>query len=259
MSLEQSQGQYRQLTAILRRAIESGEYPPGSMLPSEDVLCERYGVTRGVVNKAIRPLRAWGLVRVQRGKGTMVRELQPIHRNAVARYQQAAREHAGAHGAFDTEIRSLGLEPRSDTTVDVIGAPADVAESLGLEPGARVVRRDRKMYVSKPGGSAIPVQRAPSYIPAEIAEGTQLAEVDSGPGGIISRFAELGHEQVRITESVRARPSEPAEREFLQLDDDEPVLEIRHTGWTAAGRPVELAVHIVPASLWILDFEFPTS
>jgi GntR family transcriptional regulator len=60
----------------------------------------------------------------------------------------------------------------------------------------------------------VPVQIAPSYIPADLAEVTALAEVDSGPGGIISRFAELGYAQVRITESVRVRPATGQERAF---------------------------------------------
>jgi hypothetical protein len=53
----------------------------------------------------------------------------------------------------------------------------------------------RRMYAND-----VPVQLAPSYIPLKIAEGTAIAEPDPGAGGIISRFAELGYAQVRITE-----------------------------------------------------------
>jgi GntR family transcriptional regulator len=226
------------------------------MLPPEPELAERYGVSRSTVNNAVAVLRAEGLVRVIRGRGTIVREIvAPIHRNAPARYQQAVRERAGGRGAFDTEIRALGLEPRSDTEVGLVTPPPEVARALGLPDGeANVIRRMRHMYAGD-----VPVQIAPSYIPAEIAVGTALAETDSGPGGIISRFAELGHAQVRITESVRARPATAEEQEFLRLDADQPVLEIWHTGWTAEGRPVEVAVHVVPASLWVFDYEWPVT
>lgn len=257
MPVEQPQARFRQLAALLRRAIEEGEYAPGSMLPAEPELAARYDVSRDVVNKAMRVLRAWGLVRVVRGKGTIVREIPQIRRNAVARYQQAARERAGGRGAFDTELRALGLEPRTDTTVDVIEAPADVAAALNLAEGSRVVRRDRKMYARTPSGQDVPVQYAPSYIPADIGEGTQIAEVDSGPGGIISRFAELGHRQARITETIRVRPATDEERSFLQLDEDELAVEVWHRGWDEQDRPVELAVHVVPSSLWLFDYEWP--
>ena len=149
----------------------------------------------------------------------------------------------------------MGLTPRSDTEVERVTPPAEVARALGLPEGEpNVIVRRRKMYAND-----VPVQIAPSYIPAALAEGTPLAEVDSGPGGIISRFAELGQRQVRITESVRARPATAEEQEFLRLEEDQPVIEIWHTGWTAEGRPVEICIHAVPASGWILDYEWPVS
>jgi len=253
VAIEKQQPQYRQLAGLLRAAIESGEYPAGSALPPEPELASRYGVSRSTVNNAVAILRNEGLVRVSRGRGTIVREIPPIHRNAMARYSQAARERTDARGAFDSEIRSLGFTPRSDTTVERVTPPPEVARALGLPEGKpNVIRRMRHMYADD-----IPVQIAPSYIPAEIAEGTPLAEQDPGPGGIISRLADLGLAQTRISESVRARRATAAEREFLRLEEDQPVIEIWHTGWTADGRPVEIAVHAVPASLWILDYEWP--
>jgi GntR family transcriptional regulator len=253
--LEQPQAQYRQLAGILREAIEAGDYAPGSALPPEPELGSQYGVSRDTVNKAVRILRSWGLVQVQRGRGTVVRSLPPIRRNAAVRYQTEARERAGAHGAFDTEIRALGLQPRSDTTVELVVPPAEVARTLGLEEGKpNAIRRMRKMYAND-----IPVQLAPSYIPAEIAEGTQIAEVDSGPGGILSRFAELGYRQARITETVKSRPATDEEREFLLLEADQPVLEIWHVGWTEDDRAVEVCVHAVPAGLWSLEYSWPVS
>ena len=50
--------------------------------------------------------------------------------------------------------------------------------------------------------------------------------------------------------SVRVRPATAEEQAFLELEDDEPVIEIFHTGWTADDRPVEVRVHSVPAYLW---------
>ncbi len=255
MPLETPRPQYRQLADQLRQAIERGEFAPGSLLPPEPEIAARYGVSRATVNNAVAVLRAEGLVRILRGRGTMVRQIPPIHRNAIARYSTAARERGGGRGAFDTEIKGMGLAPRSETTVERVTPPAEVAQVLGLPEGqANVIRRMRHMYADD-----VPVQIAPSYIPADIAEGTALAEVDSGPGGIISRFAELGHAQVRITESVRVRAATDEERSFLHLDDAQAVLEIWHTGWTADGRAVEVAVHVVPASGWILDYEWPVS
>lgn len=255
MSLEKPRAQFRQIAGLLRAAIERGDFAAGSTLPTEAALAEQYGVSRGAINNAVKILRSDGLVRVERGRGTIVREIPVIRRDGTSRYAREARERAGGRGAFDSEIRALGLEPRSDTEVEIVMPPADVAAQLGLPEGQpnAIVRR-RHMFAGQ-----TPVQIAPSYIPLEIAEGTPLAEVDSGPGGIISRFAELGFEQTRITESVRVRRPTDEEQAFLRIEEDQPVIEIWHVGWTAADRAVEVAVHAVPASLWVLDYGWPIS
>lgn len=252
MSIETPRSQYRQLSDVLRDAIERGEYAAGSVLPPEPELAERYGVSRQTVNRAVGILRSQGLARVVRGRGTIVREIPVIHRQATVRYTQAERERGAARGAFDAEIRALGMTPRSDTEVARGVPPAKVARALGLAEGEpNVIIRKRQMYAND-----VPVQLAPSYIPAEIADGTQLAEADSGPGGIISRFAELGYAQTRITEAVTVRMPTDEEQQFLRLEDGQPVIEIWHTGWTADDRPVEICVHSMPAYLWVLGYEW---
>ncbi|HEV2373540.1 MAG TPA: GntR family transcriptional regulator [Streptosporangiaceae bacterium] len=251
MPLESPRAQFRQLADEIRAAVGRGEYPPGSTLPSEPELARRYGVSRLTVNRAVGLLRTEGLVRVERGKGTVVREIPMITRDAMSRYLRTSRERGEARGAFDSEVRGLGLTPRTEVTVERLSAPAAIAVALELAEGADVVTRNRRMYAND-----VPVQLATSWIPAEIADGTRIAEPDSGPGGIISRFAELGYAQTRITERIQVRRPSDGEARFLRLDNDQAVTEIWHTGWTAEDRPVEVCVHVVPAHLWALDYEW---
>ncbi|WP_189132607.1 GntR family transcriptional regulator [Wenjunlia tyrosinilytica] len=51
----------------------TGEHPPGSLLPSEAQLIERYKVSRPTVRKAVEALRTHGLIDVIHGKGSFVR------------------------------------------------------------------------------------------------------------------------------------------------------------------------------------------
>src|SRR5215472_7928285 len=116
MPLEPQRSQYRQLADLLRDAITAGEYPPGSSLPSEPVLAERYSVSRPTVNRAISILRNEGVVCVERGRGTIVREIPLIHRHSQALNgsRPTSRTRASRRpGAFDAEIRDLGMTPRS--------------------------------------------------------------------------------------------------------------------------------------------------
>jgi GntR family transcriptional regulator len=240
-----------EIADAIRAAITSGEYPPGARLPPEDDLAREHGVSRPVVNAAERILRAEGLIRTERGRGTIVTEIPVIRRRSATRYRRDARELGGSRGAFDTEIRGMGHEPRSDVEVTTADPPPEVARALELPAGEQVVIRKRRMYADN-----IPVQLATSYIPASIAVGTPIADVDSGPGGIISRMAEQGYAQVRITETVRWRPPTEEERAFLRLDKGQAVAEIWHTGWTAEGRPVEIMRSAVPAWQWQFDYEW---
>ena len=65
---------YRQLAAILREKIQSGEYPPGRAIPSENRLMQEYGLARETVRKSIGVLADEGLVQAVQGRGVFVVE-----------------------------------------------------------------------------------------------------------------------------------------------------------------------------------------
>ncbi|MER7888963.1 winged helix-turn-helix domain-containing protein [Micromonospora sp. NPDC094482] len=66
--------QYQVLADELRAKIESGEWPPGTKLPSRSQLCKEYGVSDTVVGKAMMILRATGLTETLEGVGVFVAE-----------------------------------------------------------------------------------------------------------------------------------------------------------------------------------------
>ena len=63
---------WRRVADDLRRRIESGEFPPGSMLPSLASLAEEYRVGRTTARKAVGALREAGIVETVRGWGMFV-------------------------------------------------------------------------------------------------------------------------------------------------------------------------------------------
>lgn len=58
----------------LLAAIERGDFPPGSALPSERALCETFGVSRVSIREAIAGIEAMGLITVQHGRGAFIRD-----------------------------------------------------------------------------------------------------------------------------------------------------------------------------------------
>src|SRR5882672_1769335 len=68
---------HRQVFLVLRDQIGRGALVPGSVLPKEEALCERFGVSRITVRRALADLAAQGLVERRQGIGTFVRHDLP--------------------------------------------------------------------------------------------------------------------------------------------------------------------------------------
>lgn len=257
MPIERPRPRYQQIAAILREAIERGDYPPGSTIESEKTLADRYNVDKRTVNTAIMSLRADGLVRVERGARTVVRELPVLTRDAAQRFRIRA-EH-GARGAYEAELTRAGLESHVEQPdVAPTQAPGDIAGLFGLPPGTQVLTRARKMYARKPGSpETYPVQLATSWIPADLAEGTRIEQIDTGPGGTYSRLAELGHAPAEFTETITLRLPDEDERDWLRLDEAQRVYFIRRIAREDSGRIVEVTDTVIPAHACRLVYTWP--
>lgn len=67
---------YEDVIKELKKAILSGTYPTGALLPSETELAKQFGVSRPVVREALRSLQSNGFVEIKRGikGGTFIRD-----------------------------------------------------------------------------------------------------------------------------------------------------------------------------------------
>ena len=63
---------YRQVAYVLRDRIESGQYPPGSRIPTEAEIIEEFEVARTTARRAIALLRDDGLVYTVPQRGSYV-------------------------------------------------------------------------------------------------------------------------------------------------------------------------------------------
>ncbi|MGW5688889.1 GntR family transcriptional regulator [Nonomuraea sp. NPDC003754] len=249
-----STASYRQVADTIRRSIHDGTYPRGSLLPNEDTLAEELGVHRAMVNKALRILKAEGLVYVHMGVGTYVNKLPPLLRDAAVRHSRTHRERGGARGSLASELAQLNYTLDSDHGVAPGRPPAEVAEVLGVDydTDSVIIRGPRYMRAED-----VPIQIVTSYIPRSIADGTPIAERDPGVGGISSRLAELGYAQADIQEDVEVRPPTLEEARFLRMTPDQRVYEIFHVGLTAEDRPVKVNLYVMPTHQWKLRYRYP--
>jgi DNA-binding transcriptional regulator YhcF (GntR family) len=144
---------YHQIYLLLRERIVSGRLPPGALLPGEQDLARRLGVSRITVKRALNELAARGLVERQRGRGTSVAGGAVIPLVA---------------GTFDTLLEGLqrmGLQTAVELLeVEEEAAEANVAERLEIKPGALVQRAVRLRRLS-----GQPFSHLVNYIPVAIA------------------------------------------------------------------------------------------
>lgn len=240
---------YRGIADDLRRRINAGEFGEKRKLASERDLRAQYDVSQMTVRQALGVLRDEGLIESRVGSGWYVAEWRPIVRNALERLSAA--QWGGGKSMWDVDIDDRRLEAVG-VEIELIEAPADAARALDLEVGEPVWKRNRRYAVD---GEV--VMRATSFIPDDLARGTRITQIDSGPGGTYARLREAGHGPVKFREQLRCRLATPTEVDDLHLAAGAPVIEQHRSAMRADGRVVEVNRMVLDASKFLLVYDFP--
>src|SRR5436190_7888280 len=129
---------YRQVADAIRTEIADGTYPPGSKLPSERALCERFDAARNTVRMGLNVLITEGLISPGHGRGYEVRA-EEVFVLYASRSENLNLPQEG--DSYTTDAKRAGRQPSQEFRVELLSAPADVAERLRIEPGATCVLR----------------------------------------------------------------------------------------------------------------------
>ena len=240
---------FRQIADQLRSAIRDGHLTEGDRLPSEAQLMDHYGVARMTIRNALQLLEMEGLTRAEHGRGVYVRTRPPVRRLASDRF--ARRHRKAGKAAFTAEAEQVGAQADVDMIQisEMIASP-EIAERL--DHAGPVIVRSRRYSLD-----GTPVEAATSYIPADLAKGTPIADPNPGPGGIYARLEDLGHTLERFTEEVSARMPTQAEARLLALMPGVPVFRLIRTAYDLEGRAVEVCDTIMSADAYVLNYELP--
>jgi DNA-binding GntR family transcriptional regulator len=231
MGFEYTPPKYAQIITALQERIDSGEYPPGSLMPSEHQLSAEFGTARPTVVRALRVLRQEGWIDTQQGKGSFVRG-----RPALA---AAGGERRGRAELDRDEAREAG----ELISVGTAAAPARVAVLLGVEPGTELVARRR--LVRQDDGE--PSEILTWWIAPDLAAQTGLDRPEPVRGGIRSLLDRVAAIRIdHVVEQVTARRAEPGEAKLLGIPRSAPVLAMYVSARVASGRPV-LALDVAMA------------
>jgi GntR family transcriptional regulator len=211
---------YQQLAAKLRKQIVSGVFKPGDRLPSEDALCEEYGVSRITVRAALDQLVDAGMLWRKRGKGTFVSSRRV--------------DHELIHLTdFVEDMAASGLRPASKVTYwgeETVGE--EIADILGISSDMPVVRLDRLRLAD-----GVPIAFDVTYLPLRYGRLLDRERLETE-----TIYHQLEQQYsipvVSGTFVIEASTAQGDLANQLELEDNAPLLVIRRTSFTESRDPI---------------------
>jgi GntR family transcriptional regulator len=214
---------YQQIKALITKSLQSGEWKPGELIPSEVELANRFKVSQGTVRKAIDELAAENLVVRRQGKGTFV----ATHHEARAQFR------------FLRLMPDIGEPHYADNQIlDVkrLRAPAEVARLLDIKSGDSVVFIKRVQSFD-----AAPTIVEELWLPGVIFKGLTAERLDEYKGPMYGLFeTEFGTRMIRASEKIRAVAADESTAELLKISVNTPLLSVERVSYTYGDKPVEV-------------------
>jgi GntR family transcriptional regulator len=240
MAAARTMSKTEQVTAALRARIVSGQYPPGTRVPTEDELIKEFGYSGTTVRNAILALRATGLVETRHGSGTYVVEPQLLRIHATLTEDLDRRQQVRAQDAWQSDVIAAGHTPsqRFELLLVTAATVPDAAEA------AKVLRADlddvltvRRCWRSVDEAAAsIETSWFPAAVtsrlpristPVDITEGTTVYLAENG-------YPHLWHQ-----DEMEARAPSEEELTFIGMPLGIPVLvRYRTTYARPGGEPI---------------------
>ncbi|RPE26606.1 GntR family transcriptional regulator [Kitasatospora cineracea] len=234
---------YREIADDLRRRIDSGEFPVGTKLPTYAELRREYNVGGPTIEEAVNVLRAEGLVRSARRLGTVVLDREDqVHRldrgNAVRRNEYGYIFNAGA-GHWPP----IAMRPPAWVEAD-----DELAARLDIDRGTLLLVRWRVVGPDK----SRPYQLTRTFVVEDVARGTVIEQVDTGPGGWMDRVEhDLGHGPLDWAEYITSRLPDPEEAKALKIDKEAPVLVLSRVATSGStGKPIAVDVTVMSGRMF---------
>ena len=211
---------YQDVALQLRRAISDGTYPPGSRLPSENELAQRFGVARSTIRHALTVLGEDGLIASHQG----------ARRTVLA---EPRLQNFGELRSFSRWARSIGAEPTGRVDLLERRAATEIqARELGLSPGDPLVYIVRVRLLD---GVPVMIERT-AYVERA---GLPLSFVDLERESISERLEDHGIVFAHAEHTIDAVNASPDDARLLEIEPGLALLRERRRATDPQGRPLE--------------------
>ena len=200
---------YFQLEKLILEEIDNGNYPVGSMIPTEMELSQMFGISRTTVRQAISDLvREEHLYRIK-SKGTFV-----AHPKLVQGFIQSIQ-------SFDDDVRSTGRTPSTEVLdLKLVELEPEVAQLMELPAGTKAIYLYRKRFADDEPILGHDFNRESLYQVLSKRDDTRVTHV------------------TRICE---ARAADPEDAAVLGLKRGRPVHYFQTIGYNQSGKLIELS------------------
>lgn len=231
---------YEQLRLILQDRILLGDYPVGTLLPTEKELCEEYGISRITARKALEELSRTGVIERVQGKGTLVTDSKPVGGPSphVLGHKRTMERHGYTGGG--TILSSKLVEPNPHL-LEMFELPLDADQKFWH------FRRLRFM-------NDAPVAIMNSFVREEI--GDKLLTYDLENASFFNLFERITNRYVIDTKAlISATVASPEVANLLETQVGAPLIWYRSISYLEGQIPIE-----VNYSLFLGDkFHFGTT
>ena len=214
---------YYQLKEILRERVQSEEWKPGDLIPSERELSEKYGISRMTARQALTDLVNEGLFYREQGKGTFVSQRKIT--------QQLIRL-----TGFTEDIKARGQKPGTKVlSAEMLPADETTAEKLRIDPGTLIFRLKRlRLADDKPLAIEL------SQISFKGCE--RLLEEDLEQNSLYRLLeTQYGIPLMEADQELEAGLAGKEEAQLLKIQSGRPVLFTRRITYTERNQPIEYA------------------
>ena len=144
---------YHTVARAILDMIESGSYPPGTRLPGERELAERFGVSRVVVREAEISLEAIGRLDIRVGSGVYVRDADESSGLILPRVTPF--ELTQTRLIFESECAALAATQITDAQIEGLRETIEkMASSMHDTPDGDEADRDFHLQIAKATGNA---------------------------------------------------------------------------------------------------------
>ncbi len=212
---------YYQIQQRLSEQIRSGELKPGELVPSEQEIAAKLGVSRMTARQALKSLCSRGLTFSQRGKGTFVSRMK-LEKN----FRQLL--------SFSEEMKDRGSRPTSKVLAFKRILPdEDVAEALHLSPEEEVFLL-RRVRMADSASLCIEATHLPTRMCPDLLENFEPSE------SLYRALAERYGLQIHMADEVaEASVATAAEAKLLRVRGKSPVFRFTRTAYLHNGQPIE--------------------